>query len=158
MSNPHESDGSSIYDADWSSDATSLEITLKKQKHYILRRKDSPCIETEPSPCKSTVTERKARPQVEIRHRHPAPEIENHKNPRRYGKADWRPDVSSVLFSASGRQYGLGDQQRGYHSNTYVTHLSYPESVTDQPRESRRLKVLRHIKCWQRRSHKGRFT
>ena len=158
MSNPHDSDASSIYDADLSSDAASLEGVTNKPKNHILRRKDSTSIETEPSPSKPSVLACKAQPQTEVQFHHPSLETKNPKNSRRCGKADWQPDVSSVLFSASGRQYGLGDHQRGYHSNTYVTHLSYPESITDRPREPRRVRMLRHLKCWPRRSHKGRFT
>lgn len=155
MSSPHKPHASSVYGADLSSNTTSLEANSKEQNHRMLRWKNFPFIEPEYSPRRSTVIGHRIRPQVEIRHRDPAPEIEDYKNPRRFGKADWEPDVSSVLFSASGQQYGLGDHQRGYHSKTYVTRLSYTESVTDQPREARRPKILRRLKRWPQTQPEG---
>lgn len=141
-----------MLDADLSSNAASLEGWTNKPKHYILRRKDSISVETESSSSKPFISTLKAQPQTVVPLHHPPAEAKSPRNLRRCGKADWRPDVSSALFSASGRQYGSGDHRRGYHSNTYVTHLSYPESIIDQPRESRRLKFLRHFKCWHRHS------
>lgn len=144
MSHSYEPDTSYIYDADLSFDAASLEGVTKKPKHYIFRKMDSTSIETQTSPSKPSVPALVERSRAGVQCHHLALEIQSPKDPRRRGKTGWLPDVSSVLLS--GLQYGLGDHQRGYHSNTYVTHLSYPESVADQPHESRQVKILRHIK------------
>ncbi|KAF1926534.1 uncharacterized protein M421DRAFT_396354 [Didymella exigua CBS 183.55] len=132
MRNRSELDTSSIYDADLSSDAATFEAAKNTPEHCIVRRKDSTCIEAGSTHSKPSDLAAQAQPQAEVHIHNPQLGTKNSKSPRRCGKADWRPDVSSALFSASGQQYGLGDHQRGYLSNTYVTYLSYPDSVTDQ--------------------------
>lgn len=149
MSNPSEPDASSVYDADLSSDAESNEIAKNIPKKFILRRKDSTYIEAVSTYSRPSDLALQAQLPAGIHLNEPSLEIKRPENPRRYGKADWRPDVSSALFSASGQQDGLGECQRGYLSSTYVTHLNYPDTVTEQQREPRMLEFLRHFKCWQ---------
>lgn len=150
MSTPNGSDASSIYDADLGSDAVSIGTVKNLSKHHILRSETSTCLEAVPTHSRSPDLARPAQFQAEVHLHEPTVEAASPKSPRRYGKADWRADVSSALFSASRRRYGLGDPQRGYFSNIYVTHLTYPESIAEQQHESRKLKCVRLFKCWQR--------
>lgn len=121
---PDDTEISSVYDGDLNSEAESIESTNNVQKHYMSRRKDTVPTSASSRSSADKGFQRELRP--EVHHQTASDSVDT---PRRCGKADWRPDLSSALFSASGQQYGLGDHQRGYLFGTFVTHLSYPEHI-----------------------------
>lgn len=71
--------------------------------------------------------------------------------PQRQGRVDWRdastngPLVRSGLYSATGREYGLGDHTRGYMSGGFVTSL---QELTLLPKE-RKKNLLKRLFCSQ---------
>lgn len=70
---------------------------------------------------------------------------------RRQGKVNWRDDItdntidraSSTLVSATGNEYGLGDNRAGYCSGVFVTSLQETEPQSGERRESRLKRTLR---------------
>lgn len=123
-------DTASVYDGDMSSEASSVQDTANVQRHFILRKKDSnrdthsststiwPVFNNELAQARQTPISHQKDPSAD--------RVTQYRL-----KADYKRDMSSALRPATGQQR---DRQCGYLSGTYVTILSYLDTITPAPK------------------------